>query len=218
MLDTIDNLLNDQGFNRRELSELLIRLLDYGVICRDESQIEQQLYDRFVRLEELIGDYLSLLGIRVQHDSRFQYVRLYPPGAQVPGMVDDEEHSQSNALRTRLNQHEIALILVLRAEYDKALREGLVDEQGGVMVSLEAISIAMQNLLKRQLPEQSTERKALFRRLKQLRLVQISNDEELGSDETWLRVRPMIMSFVSDAVLAELMQPASVEDTAESEK
>lgn len=208
MLNAIENSLEQLGFNRRELSELLIRLLDYGVVCRDESQIEQQLYDRFVRLEELIVDYLSLLGVRVQHDSRFQYVRLYPPGAQVPGLIDDE-HGGNNALRSRLNQHEIALILVLRAEYDKALREGSVDEQGGVMVSLEAISIAMQNLLKRQLPEQSTERKALFRRLKQLRLVQISNDDELGNDETWLRVRPMIMSFVSDAVLSELLQPVA---------
>ncbi|MCD8522848.1 MAG: DUF4194 domain-containing protein [Saccharospirillaceae bacterium] len=215
MLQMIDKELEKEGLSQRDFSELLVRLLDYGVICRDESQIEQQLYDRYLRLEELIGDYLSLLGIRIQHDRRFQFVRLYPPGAQVPGMVDDTQNSGAQAFRSRLNQNEVALILVLRAQYDKALREGLVDDQGCVMVSLEALSIAMKNLLKRTLPENLTERKALFRRLKQLRLVQIANEDSLTDGDMWLRVRPMIMSYVSDQVLSELMEDELQEDDAE---
>src|SRR5690554_4240470 len=81
----------------------------------------------------------------------------------------------------------------------------MVDEQGCVMASLEAISIAMKNLLKRSLPEHLTERKQLFRRLKQLRLIQVSNDDSLTDNDTWLRIRPMIMSYVSDQVLSELI-------------
>lgn len=215
MLQMIDKELEKEGLSQRDFSELLVRLLDYGVICRDESQIEQQLYDRYLRLEELIGDYISLLGIRIQHDRRFQFVRLYPPGAQVPGMVDDSQNSGAQAFRSRLNQNEVALILVLRAQYDKALREGLVDDQGCVMVSLEALSIAMKNLLKRTLPENLTERKALFRRLKQLRLVQIANEDTLTDGDMWLRVRPMIMSYVSDQVLSELMEDEQQGDDAE---
>ena len=205
MLEAIERELDKQGLKTTEFSELLVRLLDYGVICRDESQIEQQLYDRYVRLEELVADYLSLLEIRIQHDKRFQFVRLYPPGAQVPGLVDKESYQGGQAFRSRLNQNEVALILVLRAQYDKALREGMVDEQGCVMASLEAISIAMKNLLKRSLPEHLTERKQLFRRLKQLRLIQVSNDDSLTDNDTWLRIRPMIMSYVSDQVLSELI-------------
>lgn len=202
MLSLIEKELEKHGFDTREFTELLIRLLDYGVVCRDESQIEQQLYDRFVRLEPMVNDYLSLLAIRIQHDRRFQFIRVYPPGAQVPGM--DETPVISQALRERLNQHEVALILMLRVQYDKALREGQVDENGGVMVSLESLGIAMKNLLKRNLPELLTERKQLFRRVKQLRLVQIANDEALQDGDMWLRIRPMIMSYVSDEVLAEL--------------
>lgn len=216
MLQIIDKELEKEGLSQRDFSELLVRLLDYGVVCRDESQIEQQLYDRYLRLEELIGDYLSLLGIRIQHDRRFQFVRLYPPGAQVPGMVDDPQNTGAQAFRSRLNQNEVALILVLRAQYDKALREGMVDEQGCVMVSLEALSIAMKNLLKRTLPENLTERKALFRRLKQLRLVQIANEDTLTDGDMWLRVRPMIMSYVSDQVLSELMEDEQQGEGAES--
>lgn len=208
MLHAIEKDLEKEGLSQRDFSELLVRLLDYGVICRDESQIEQQLYDRYLRLEELVADYLTVLGIRIQHDRRFQFVRLYPPGAQVPGMEEDIQPG-NQAFRTRLTQSEVALTLVLRAQYDKALREGLVDEQGCVMVSLESLSIAMKNLLKRTLPDNLTERKNLFRRLKQLRLVQISNEDQLTDGDMWLRVRPMIMSYVSDQVLSELLENES---------
>lgn len=206
MLQFIEHKLEKQGLDRRDLSELLIRLLDYGVICRDESQVEQQLYDRYLRLEEIVADYLELLGVRVQHDKRFQFIRLYPPGAQIPGVQDEQSVIQSTGLRMRLNQNEVALILVLRAQYDKALREGQVDEQGCVMVSLESLSIAIKNLLKRTLPENMTERKQLFRRLKQLRLIQLANEDRLDDGDMWLRIRPMIMSYVSEQVLADLIE------------
>ena len=210
MLHYIEQQLEKDGLDSREFSELLIRLLDYGVICRDESQIEQQLYDRYLRIEELVADYLQLIGIRVQHDKRFQFVRLFPPGAQIPGVQDDQNMIQSQGLRVRLNQHEVALILILRAQYDKALREGQVDDQGCVMASLESLSIAMKNLLKRTLPENMTERKQLFRRLRQLRLIQISNEDRLDDGDMWLRIRPMIMSYVSDQVLADLSPEEAV--------
>lgn len=206
MLHFIEQKLEKQGLDRRELSELLIRLLDYGVICRDESQVEQQLYDRYLRLEEIVADYLELIGVRVQHDKRFQFIRLYPPGSEIPGVQDEPNAIQSPGLRMRLNQNEVALILVLRAQYDKALREGQVDEQGCVMVSLESLSIAIKNLLKRTLPENMTERKQLFRRLKQLRLIQIANEDRLDDGDMWMRIRPMIMSYVSEQVLADLME------------
>jgi len=223
MLHLVEQALEKDGLDRREFSELLVRLLDYGVICRDESQIEQQLYDRYLRIEELVADYLELIGVRVQHDKRFQFVRLYPPGAQIPGVQDDEAMMQSQGLRMRLSQHEVALILVLRAQYDKALREGQVDDQGCVMASLESLSIAMKNLLKRTLPENMTERKQLFRRMKQLRLIQIANEDRLDDGDMWLRIRPMIMSYVSDQVLADLgdAQPeaeATTEGDADSEE
>jgi hypothetical protein len=210
MLQFIEQKLEKQGLDIRELSELLIRLLDYGVICRDESQVEQQLYDRYLRLEEIVSDYLELLGVRVQHDKRFQFIRLYPPGAQIPGVQDEQNAIQSPGLRMRLNQNEVALILVLRAQYDKALREGQVDEQGCVMVSLESLSIAMKNLLKRALPDNMTERKQLFRRLKQLRLIQIANEDRLDDGDMWMRIRPMIMSYVSEQVLADLVENEAV--------
>lgn len=210
MLNKIEMLLEKEGIQLNQFSELLIRLMDYGVICRDESQVEQVLYDRYLRVENILQDYISLMGIRIQHDRRFQFVRCFPPGAQVPGMEDDDQPF-NGGLRVRLSQNEVALVLVLRSQYDKALREGKVDEQGCVLVSLESLSIALKNLLSRNLPEQLTERKQLFRRLRQLRLIQLANEDALENAEFWLKIRPMIMSYVSDEVLSELVAEQSAQ-------
>lgn len=212
MFDELDRLLDRQGLSRTEYSELLIRLLDHGVLCRDESQVEQQLYDRYLRLEEPVRDYLELLGIQIQHDRRFHFVRLFPPGAEVPGLDNSGEGPFSGGFRARLSQQEVALVLVLRSLYDRALREGQVDENGCVLASLEGVSIAMRNVLRRSLPENMTERRQLFRRLRQLRLIQLNQDEAVESGDFWLRIRPMILSYVSDEVLSTLTDaPADAE-------
>lgn len=196
--------LSAKQFSTDEFSELLIRLLDYGVICRDESQIEEQLYDRYLQLQDLVEDYLSPLRVRIQHDRRFCFVRIFPPGAQVPGLPDDDAQPFSGGLRAQLSQQEVATVLVLRAEYDKALREGQIDEQGSVMLSLEALGIALKNLLNRTLPEKKTERAQLFRRLRQLRLIQFSQGSDLMQQDAWLKIRPSITSFVNETILQNL--------------
>ena len=128
--------LEKKHYTQQEFSELLIRLLDYGVLCRDESQVEEQLYDRFLQLKNLIEDYLQIIGIRLQHDERFHFVRIYPPGAQVPGLQDEVAQPFNSGFRQRLSQSDIAVILILRAEYDKSLREGQMDENGCVNVAV----------------------------------------------------------------------------------
>ena len=205
MLNAIEQQLEKEGVSQKELTELIIRLMDYGVLCRDDSQVEQILYDRFLRIEDLINDYFSLSGIRLEHQARFKYVRLFPPGSQIPG-IQDEEGPFNTGLRTRMSQSEVALVLVLRALYDKAVREGEIDESANAMTSLEDIAIAMKNMLKRPLPELLNDRKVLFKRLRQLRLIQMNQDDsQFESNDIWLRIRPQILSFVSDDVLSQLL-------------
>jgi hypothetical protein len=203
MREALEAQLNERGIGEDDFSELMIRLLDRGVLCRDESKREAELYDRYLNAQDLVEDYLSVLRIRVLHEPRFNLLRIFPPGAEVPGLADVED-SVSSGLRQRLGQQEVALILVLRAEYDKALREGQVDELGQVMISLEALNLSCRNLLGRSLPEQQTERQLLLRRLRQLRLIRSPTD--MGSDEgeTWLTIRPGIISLVTDSALSQL--------------
>lgn len=212
----LDDFLKDQlkttGLRRDEYSEILLRLLDYGVICRDESQVEASLYDRYLQCANLVEDYLQVIGMRIQHDRQFAFIRLYPPGAEVPGLIDDENTPFNGGFRQRLTQQEVAIILVLRVEYEKALREGQVNEKGQVLISLEALAIAINNLLKRTLPEGKVERKALFSRLRQLRLIQFNLEDDLDSGESWLCIQATITSFVSEDVLQSIKdQPALAE-------
>ena len=214
--------LNARGVTQAQFSELMIRLLDHGVLCRSESKKEAELYDRYLQIPELVEDYLSVLHIRLHHERRFTSLRLFPPGAEIPGEADSDDGFNSG-LRNRLSQQEVALILVLRAEYDKSLRDGQIDEHGQATLPLEAINLASKNLLGRPLPEARGERDALFRRMRQLRLIRSDGDNSLEDNETWLTIRPDITSLVTDTVLSQLLgddnKPASNDDTEEpSEK
>lgn len=208
MSQTLSQLLEAQ-LDKHNISldnwrELVQRLLDYGVLCRDDSQVEAELYDRFVRISEVVDNYFSLIGIRFQHDPHFRFVRVLPPGARLPGMEDESDESFNTGLRSRLNQHEIALILVLRAEYDKALREGSIDEQGCATLSLEAIALAMKSLLRRSLPENMGERRQTFKRLRQLRLINFFAEADIDSGESWIKIRPLIINLVSNEWLTQI--------------
>ncbi|MCC4309366.1 DUF4194 domain-containing protein [Alcanivorax marinus] len=200
----LNEALDAHGVTPAQFSELMIRLLDHGVLCRDESKKEAELYDRYLRIPELVEDYLSVLQVRLHHERRFSSLRLYPPGAEIPGQTDPDE-GLNGGLRHRLGQQEVALVLVLRAEYDKALREGQVDEHGQVTLPLEALNLASKNLLGRPLPEGRTEREALFRRMRQLRLIRGAGEAGLDDGEAWLTLRPDITGLVTDAVLATLI-------------
>lgn len=207
--------LEPSGVSLGEYREICLRLLNYAVLCRDENQVEHQLYDRYLRVENLVNEYLHIIGVQVFHDRRFAYIRLYPPGAQVPGMEDAINDSFAGGLRAHLRQDEVALLLVLRLQYDKALREGMLDEDGFVTESIESLGIAMKNQLGRSLPEKLTDRKRVFNRLRRLRLIRFRQEEELDIGDAGIKVHPMIVSFVTDNVLSELDAALSGEESEE---
>ncbi len=213
LIEAIEKTLEKETISLNEFRELIIRLLNYTVLCRDESQVEQMLYDRYLRLAPLIKDYLSLMGVRVFHDNRFEYIRLYPPSSQVPGMDNAEDSAFSGSLRARLTQLEVSLILVLRLQYDKALREGQVDDKGYVTESFEAINVAMKNIIGCALPDKPGERRQLLNRCKKLRLIDYRNEDVLKA-ESWLKIHPMIVSFVNDEAISALEQNTlSIDET-----
>ena len=227
MIEALEQQLVDKDLTLDEFTELCLRLLDYSVLSREESQIEQQLYDRFIRCEALVVDYLSVLRIRLYHDTQFQFVRVYPPGAEVPGLDNESDQHLGAPLRQRLTQQEVAVTLVLRTLYDQGVREARVDEQGAVSTTVEDVAISLRNLLGRSLPENQTERRALWRRLRQWRLIRMADGlvnatagESAGATsvaDSILQIRPTIVSLISDNVLQQLEQaePASEAEPAE---
>jgi len=83
-----------------------------------------------------------------------------------------------------------------------------VDDQGYATESFEAISIAMKNIIGRTLPEKPGERRQLFNRCKKLRLIEYRNEDDVLKSESWLKIHPMIVSFVNDEALQALESPA----------
>lgn len=210
ILNAVEEQLGKLNISLNEFSELVIRLLDYGVITRDESQVESILYDRYLQCSEVLDEYLSIMRLIIQHDRKFCFVRVFPPGAIVPGIQSIDDAPFNGGFRDKPSQQEVAVILVLRVEYEKGLREGQVDEKGCVMVSLESLAIALKNLIKRPLPENQGERRAIFKHLRQLRLIKFNSELDLDSEESWLSIQPSITSFVSDEVLRHLYPADSI--------
>jgi len=206
--DYIERRLEASSVSTEQLQELLVRLLNYGVLVRNDSQITRELYDRYVRVEELVFEVFALQAIQLHHDRRFEYVRLYPPGSRMPGMDAAEEQAFGGSLRARLTQHEVAVVLVLRAQYDKAVREGRIDGDGHATESLEAIGLALKKWLNRSLPERLAERREVFRRLRKLRLIEYREEEDLDQIEAWIRIHPMIVDFVGTDAIEALQPPA----------
>ncbi len=205
----IQETLERENISLSEFKELVIRLLNYGVLCRNESQTEQALYDRYLRVKELLGDYFAVMDVHVFHEPKFEFLRVYPPASLVPGVEDTELTPFGGSLRSRLRQEEVALILVLHIQYDKALHEGQVDEHGFVSESLESLGIAMKNLLGRSLPDKLTDRRRLFQRMRQLRLIDFRQEIDMDNSEAWLKIHPMIASFVNEEALLSLDAKAS---------
>lgn len=209
--DALHTTLDELGITPTAFSELLIRLLDYGVITRSESQIEATLYDRYLQCADLLEDYLAALHVTLLHDRQFQFVRVFPPAATVPGIADDDNQQDSpfqGGFRTKPSPATIAVMLILRVEYEKALREGKVNETGGVLLPMEELVITLKNLLKQNLPEAQGERFAIFKQLRQLRLIKFNSEADLAAhQDSWIRIEPSITSFVTQAMLDQLYPP-----------
>lgn len=189
--------------------EIVLRLLDTSAICFSDSQSEAMLYNDAIRVQPLLVDYFSIMGARLFHDPHFRYFRLYPPGADIPG-VATEVDADPSGLRLRLNQHEVAAALILRFLYDKSLTEGRMDDDGCASATLEELHTAMKTVLNRTLPSGAVDRRAVLRRMRVLKLIDYRTEDDLDSPETFIVIRPMITSFVH----ADLIQ-ASGEDIPE---
>lgn len=194
--------------------QILVRLLGRGIIVYGDSQVENELYNDAIRAETLIGDYFSVMGATVRYEHSFKYIRLYPPGAHTDGSMEDEEHVDAS-LRESLSQHEIAAVLILRFLYDQQLQEGRLDDDAEARITMEALHTALQTRLKRGLPDKSTERKNLFKKLKRYKLIKYTSDDDLEQPETMLVIRPMLVGFVSADAIASLGATETVDASTE---
>ncbi len=200
-INSLSQELEQRNLNMTEFRAVLLRLLDKQVIYRHESQIEAELYDLFVRMQELVEAYLGVLGITVLLNPQLNFIIAYPPGSDIPGVADGQP--AQNALQRRINADEAGLLITLRLIYEEKIHEGEIDEQGCAFVALETIFTRYQSITQKEMPTSESERRSLFYTLKQLRIVTYS---DLESADQWIGVREIIMHFTLNGVSAALTE------------
>ncbi|MEJ2566806.1 MAG: DUF4194 domain-containing protein [Gammaproteobacteria bacterium] len=194
-VDAFEEALQQAHINGEGFREALHRLLEYGAVVAGDTQPERRIYDTVTRGFSLFDNYLQQMGCRLYHDRQLEYLRLYPPGARIPGVEDDGLPAEG--LRERLNQTEAATLMVLRFLYDQKLGEGQVDDDQEAAVQLDELTSLMSTALEQVLPTNLSERRQILRRLQRLKAIRVDPDADLQSPENWLFIRPMILTLVS---------------------
>lgn len=216
------NLINDltdqlerQNLKLERFKEITSRLFAWGIIVRDEDGVEQRYYDDARRIETLLADYFSLAGFRLVHDLKNEFFRLYAPGAQIPGLADDELEPQPS-LRSKLSADFVAAALTLRFLFQQGLSEGggRLTDSGEVLIRFEELAATQQTQLKRMLPEPAGDRERLIKELKRHRLIHIGASFSFEDEDAFIAIRPTILGIISEDALAAALE---VEGVAEEE-
>lgn len=171
---------------------------------------EQVLYahDRASRMayrivEDHFEDYVTVLaplGVRLERNAHHRYVVALPV------------HGEG----TPVTLAETLLLLVLRQRYDVAMREGLIEDHGEVIVELPELQEAYQALVGRPMPEVGVLR-ALARTLRRWGVSQVVDTEPGDPQPFHFRVRPALVDIVGEQWLQRLDQHNRNDDMDNSE-
>ena len=201
------------------LRELNLTIEDYRLVCQrllanqviycDQSNTEREIYYLFVRLEELVIETMDLQGWRIYHDDQNCYVMLLAPGANSPHLESDDVNEVA-AMRRRLSADDICLLLLLNQSYQQALLAGGIDENGCANVSIEQLNQAFRTFLGRSAPV-GTIRNDMFRMANSLRVID-ARQEQWEQVDGWIKVRPVITSFVFSDIINAVESELPEED------
>ncbi|WP_300617123.1 DUF4194 domain-containing protein [Dokdonella sp.] len=157
-------------------------------------------------VEEFLGDFaaaLEPLGVRLERNAHYRYVVALP--------------TQADGVPVTLA--ETLLVLVLRQRYDEAMKQGLIEDHGEVVVELPELQEAYQALAARAMPDVG-ELRDLARTLKRWGVCRLVDSEPDDPQPFHLRVRPAIVEIVGEQWLQRLDQHNrgdDADDTAEDD-
>lgn len=211
LLSHINEQLALANIKQDRFREIIVRLMAYGAIVREEDRVEQLLYDDARRVESLLEDYFDIAGFRLHHDSNNQFYRLYVAGAVVDGLPEDTLEP-TPSLRARVSPDFVAMALALRFLYQNKLNTGDIQPQGEALVSFEEIAATMQTQLKRPLPSGMGDKMALLAELKRHRLLSYTAEFSISDEDALLAIRPTILGIVSNDALSAALEAEGVVD------
>jgi len=199
--------LQPENLKLQRFQEIVARLFAWGIIVRDEDGVEQRYYDDACRIENLLVEYFALAGFRLIHDLQNEFFRLYAPGAQIPGMVEDDVDVVAS-LRARLSADFVAAALALRFLYQQGLVEGgsRLSDAGEILIRFDELATTLQTQIKRSLPDNLGDRERLLKDLKRHRLIQYNALFSMHDEDALIAIRPTILGIISEDVLAAALE------------
>lgn len=198
MIDYIEKELKQANADLSDFRRIVNRLLNHQAIYRRQSQVEGEDYDLYLRLEAFVKDYLGVLGFTLVHHSSQRYVVCYPPGAEIPGVYNDdtEHHHYQQTLR----RNEKIMLITARYLFEELLREGKVSDEGVAFIDLEKLSHTFAMIAKQPLDKES-EREELLKFLKRLRIAEYKDASE---PDAYIGIRSTILCYTLNSVLDEV--------------
>lgn len=188
------------GLDIIDFQDIVTYLLENGVICREDKKVEEAYYDKFVRMESIIKDYLNLINISVEHDEDLYSVRLYAPSSDTP--KSQAEGDVKSALSMRFSSEESAYLLALTILYNQKLNEGLVLDDASVEVNLEEFNTILATSIGYTPHDNKTNREESLRTLHKLKAVKFAKGVFEDEDRP-LIVRP----YIKQIILPEMLKP-----------
>jgi hypothetical protein len=203
--------LEPENLKLQRFQEISARLFAWGIIVRDEDGVEQRCYDDACRIENLLAEYFALSGFRLIHDLHNESFRLYAPGAQIPGLAEDELAAMPS-LRARLSADFVATALALRFLYQQGLTEGSgrLNDAGEVLIRFEELATTLQTQIKRSLPDNLGDRERLLKDLKRHRLIRYGTLFSMHDEDALIAIRSTILGIISEDVLAAALEAEGV--------
>jgi|SRR6266850_3026508 len=200
--------VEDDRPGARSFADIITRLANDGVIVSGDSNIETELYEAAAQIEDEVADFFGLLGCTVYHNRKLSYVRLFPPAAKSPcvvqmaGSKEGDSDVSGTTLRRRGNPNVSAALLALRAIYQQKIASGdLSSGHGEVATSIEDVYVTMKTRLKRDSAPNAQERRAVLRELEMgWRVIRIPVEADVDDRETRITIRPMIADLISESV------------------
>lgn len=208
----IEEILRDLNLTIEDYKLVCQRLFANQIIYCEQSNTEREIYYLYVRMEELVIETLSFQGWKIYHDEQHSYVMLLAPGAESPHFESDDADEVAG-IRRRLSADDICLLLLLNQSYQQALLAGGIDENGCANVSIEQLNQAFRTFLGRPAPIGSI-RNDCFRMANSLRVID-AKQENWEQVDGWIKVRPIITSFVFSDILGAIENELPEEDFSE---
>jgi len=204
---TLLDRLEPENLKLQRFQEIAARLFAWGIIVREEDGVEQRYYDDACRIENLLIEYFALAGFRLIHDLQNEFFRLYAPGAQIPGLAEDDIDPVLS-LRARLSADFVAAALALRFLYQQGLAEGSgrLSDAGEVLIRFEELATTLQLQIKRPLPDNLGDRDRLLKDLKRHRLIQYGALFSMHDEDALIAIRPTILGIIGEDVLAAALE------------